>query len=418
MQLLPHEGVRTWYENLARRNQATADDYLRRLGRNLEQATGKTPIDLLSMSQSQLEDTAAACVSHMFKKGLAGSTVQAFYVTLTSFLKWHQRELHRNIAIPGAEDYLNAENETIPDQAALRRVLDAAEVRTAAMICIIAQGGQRLQVLGKEEGQDGLRLRDVQGIVLSEDDVAFDVVPVRVDVQRSLSKSGKAFFFFLGLEGCERIRAYLRTRIQKGEALGPDSPLFRPYGGEPRFMLRNNVGDAIRRAMQTANVQGRPYVWRSYYAHHCQLAESQGFLESWRKFFMGHRGSIQATYSTRKKGLPANSIELMRAGYSKALPYLESNREAATDPMRKLAEGLLRASGATPEQLSTLDLAAMNEEAVLKVMTDALATGVRQPKARAPASQRVVALGDVAPLLEQGWTYKATLGKQVIVEMP
>ncbi len=422
--LLPHGEVKTWYENLARRDAATADDYLRRLGRNLDAAIGKSPVDLLSMTQANLDEAATACIAYMFKQGLAGSTVNAFYVTLKSFLKWHRRALHRDIAIPGADDYLSAENETIPDQAALRRVMQAAEVRTAAMIAVVAQGGQRLQVLGNENASDGLRLRDLRGMTITPDDVTFEATPLRVDVGRSLSKNGKPFFFFLGKEACESLRAYLRTRIRGGETLEPDSPLFRPYGGAPRFLLRNNVGDSIRRAMQTANVPGRPYVWRSYYSHHCQLAEPQGFLEAWRKFYMGHKGNIQTTYGTRKQGLPIQSVEQMRQAYAKALPFLETTGTAnAPDPMRRLTEAVLKAGGSTAGEVAKLDLDAMDETAVVRLLMDTMSKRTTGNNGAGPSAavhklrQKVVTSAELPTFLDQGWVFRSLLeGGKVVVE--
>ncbi|MFO1536019.1 MAG: hypothetical protein ABR586_10160 [Thermoplasmatota archaeon] len=272
--LLSNPQVASWYENVARRDRNVADVWLRNIARNLDLALGKRPADLLAMSQPELEEAVSACIDDMFDRELLGSTVQSFMTALSSFLAWHDREIKRSNSIPGARDNPNAEDEIMHEPATLRKVLATAEIRTRAMLLVMAHGGQRPQVIGRVDGSDGLRLRDLVEMTIEKDDVAFTKVPTRIEVSKTLSKNKKRFLFFLSQEGCEAIRAYLRTRIQAGEELTPDSPLFRPYGGAPRFLMRTNIGDAIRRAMRDAGVQGRPYSWRAYYAHHCQFAEA------------------------------------------------------------------------------------------------------------------------------------------------
>lgn len=159
-QMLEHEAVAAWYHNLARRNPTTADVYLRRLARVLDGALGRNPVDLLGMDQQELEDAVSACIDYEFQRGMLGSTVAGFNKAIKSFLKWHGRRITRDNTIPEADQYPNAESEAVPDQNALRAVLKAAQPRTAAMICVVAHGGQRLQVLGLIDASLGLRLGD------------------------------------------------------------------------------------------------------------------------------------------------------------------------------------------------------------------------------------------------------------------
>jgi len=51
---------------------------------------------------------------------------------------------------------------------------------------------------------------------------------------------------------------------------------------------------------------------RVYFASAMDIAESKGLIfHSWRAFFMGHKGDIEARYSTNKR-LPPDVIEQMR----------------------------------------------------------------------------------------------------------
>ncbi|HUR64451.1 MAG TPA: hypothetical protein VM241_08225, partial [Candidatus Thermoplasmatota archaeon] len=352
-----------WHANLARRpkGETTADYYLRHICRVVEPALRASPVALLKMPQTELEDAVTRCITYELtktnRKGKTnlGSSVNNLRKALNSFLAFHLREVKRDNYIPGAESYPNAEDATIPEQPQLRLVLQAADARTAVCLVVMAQGGQREQVLGRK-GRNGLRLRDLVDLRLDADGTpGFAKVPCQVMVCKELSKNGKEFFFFLGPESCNTILAYLRLRRERGEHLTPDSPLVRPERGEARFMHAGNVGNGIRRAMQRAGVEGYPYLWRSYYCNRADLAQGKGLKEKWREFFMGHKGDIQTRYGLRKKGLPGDFIEAMRSSYAKALPYLESKATTEPDAAAEARRALLATAGASDEELNALE---------------------------------------------------------------
>lgn len=413
--LLPHPEISSWYNNMALKSQSTADETLRRLGRVVDEALGITPVQLIKMEQPQLEDAVTKCIGCLFKRGLLGSTVSGFDKTVRAFLKWHGREIKRDNAIPGADENPIAEAYTIPDQNALRAVLQVAEVRTRAMILVMAHGGQRPEVIGRIDASIGLRLKDLWDLRILQDDVEFVQMPCRVEVSKALSKNGKRFFFFLGPEACEYIRAYLRSRIKNGEALTPESPLFRPYGGAPRFMVRNNVGDSIKRAMRRAHVEGPPYIWRSYYANRCQLVESKGFLEAWRKFFMGHKGNIQTRYANRREGLPPDSLEAMRSAYRSASSFLESQPANTPEPRNDMMRLYLLSTGKTEEAIDAMDLESKTEAELVAILQEAL---VPKPETPKKPAQKIIPLGELGAALADGWLFKASLpNDKAVVEI-
>lgn len=56
----------------------------------------------------------------------------------------------------------------------------------------------------------------------------------------------------------------------------------------------------------------RPYVLRAYCDTAFDIAEAKLVSHPWRQFFMGHKGHIEARYSTNKGRLPPDMIEEMR----------------------------------------------------------------------------------------------------------
>jgi len=69
---------------------------------------------------------------------------------------------------------------------------------------------------------------------------------------------------------------------------------------ESRFISTRNVSRIIREAMRP-RFKWRPYVLRAYFDTQMLLAESHGKIaHPYRVFFMGHKGDIEARYTTNK----------------------------------------------------------------------------------------------------------------------
>jgi hypothetical protein len=90
-------------------------------------------------------------------------------------------------------------------------------------------------------------------------------------------------------------------------------------GVKSHNMLRTQlITREIREAIRSAGLNMRPYVLRGYFATALDIAESKGLISHpWRMFIMGHKGDIEARYSTNKR-LPPDMIEEMRESYKKA----------------------------------------------------------------------------------------------------
>lgn len=417
--------VKRWFEYRASRSKDSASMNLRNLLGSLHAFRGSRPADLLAMSQEDLDAYMQDFVKFFLKKGDTGSYVSKRVDAVKSYLKWHGRKLVRPLYVPGSDESPNAESQEIPTQGKMAEVFMACNLRTAAITAMEAYCGLRPQVLGRSDGSDGLRLSDLPELEVKGKKVAFAKVPTRVKVRKNLSKTRKAYFTFLGPEGCDYLAAYLGSRLEAGEVLRPDSPLFTP-GGEPRFMRRGNIQDSVRLRMRALGVTATTYILRSYFDNRCVMAESHGLPPLYRDFFMGHKGGLQTRYALRKE-LPPDTVEDMRRAYSKALPFLETRTSASQeDPYRRMVEGVLRATGHSPQEIAKLDLKGMDETAMGKVVTDVLekrvAAQIASQQAASPAPrvrQKVVEGNALTSMLEQGWTFRATLpdGRSVI-EIP
>jgi len=193
--------------------------------------------------------------------------------------------------------------------------------------------------LGNYHGYDGLAVKDLPEMTVTNSSVEFEQTPTKIVVRPELSKTRHQYFTFLSNEGCEYIKTYLEERVLQGEKLKLDSPIITPKQGMKPFIRTVNIGDTIRKAIRKTGFPWRPYVLRSYFDTQLMLAESKGrVLRDYRKFWMGHKGDIENRYTTNKCRLPETVIEDMRQAYKRSQEYLQTIMLEETDSEERLRQ--------------------------------------------------------------------------------
>jgi hypothetical protein len=87
------------------------------------------------------------------------------------------------------------------------------------------------------------------------------------------------------------------------------------------FLRTNLVTRDIREAILKAGFSWRPYVLRAYFDTAMIMVESKGKTShAYLQFLMGHKGDIEARYSTNKGVLPPEMTEGMRKCYRDCEP--------------------------------------------------------------------------------------------------
>ncbi len=108
----------------------------------------------------------------------------------------------------------------------------------------------------------------------------------------------------------------------------------------------------------------RPYVLRAYFDTELLIAESKGKIaHDFRAFFMGHKGSIEAKYTTNKGILPEVLVTEMREVFKRCEELLDLEL-TTEDPMLKqkgeIQDTLQHATseelGQVLEMIQTLDI--------------------------------------------------------------
>ena len=420
-ELLLDEDVRRWFENLRAKSVLTATVALRNLGHYCE-LTNTTPKEILAKARSNEKDFRyefTDFVRKLEKEGKAGSYIARFKKVILSWLKFNDIRLQLTVNISGENETPTIANERVPNKEELARILRKATSRGRVAIAIMAFSGLRPESLGDYEGTDGLRLGDIKDLRIS-DEIHSDKTPSMVMVKNKLSKARHQYFSFIGEEGATYINEYLEERRKQGEELTYDSPLlqFDVRGVKKNAFLRTTlVTRDIREAIEQAGLKMRPYVLRAYFSTALDIAESKGLISHpWRQFIMGHKGDIEARYSTNKR-LSPDMIEEMRQSYQKCLKYMETRMSEVSEDNARLylQQQLLSAVGYRQEEIDKMDLADISTEDFQKLLRDKVAGAMTSNGSK----QKLVPMNEIEKLLGEGYEFQAVLPNgKAIMKLP
>jgi site-specific recombinase XerD len=420
-ELLLDEDLRRWFENLKAKSILTATVALRNLSHYCE-LTQTDPKGILKKASEREKDFRyefADFVRKMEKDGKAGSYIVRFRKLILSWLKFNGIRLQLTVNISGENETPTIANERVPDKEELARILRKATSRGRVAVAMMAFSGLRPESLGDYEGTDGLRLGDIKELKIS-DEIQFDRIPATVLVKSKLSKARHQYFSFIGEEGATYIKEYLEERRKQGEELTYESPLlqFDSRGIKKNAFLRTTlVTRDIREAMETAGLKMRPYVLRAYFSTALDIAESKGFISHpWRQFIMGHKGDIEARYSTNKR-LPPDMIEEMRESYKKCLKFLETRvRDVSEENARIfLQQQLLSAVGYRQDEIEKINLTDLSNDEFQKLLRDKV-TGAMAGNG---SKQRIIPIDEIEELLREGYEFQAVLPNgKAIMKLP
>ncbi len=332
--LLANKDIRRWYDNHARSSLVSAEVRIRKLGKFCEN-NKITPMELVDLGQKSpravadlLEDT----ISTMEKNANAPQYIKGTIAAVKSWLEHFDIEIRRNLKVANPDATPTLSNERVPDATELAELFDRASPRAGTIMSLIAKAGLRPEVLGNFDASDGLVIQDLPELELVEKTARFTRVPTKILVRKTLSKGGHSYFTFVTEIGAKKILAYLNQRIGDGESIGNESPLIAPFAKYPRFRGKNKdrkflstarIEEEIRETMRPRFLW-RPYVLRAFFDTQLLIAESRGKIaHDFRVFFMGHKGSIEAKYTTNKSLLATELANEMWQAFKRSQQFLD-----------------------------------------------------------------------------------------------
>jgi hypothetical protein len=340
--LLSDQDIRRWYDNLARSSFVTAEVRLRKLG-NFCETNKMTPKELIALG---LQDPRAVAdllednITTMEKRKLAPQYIKAVITSVKSWLHHFDIEVKRKIKIANVDATPTLADERVPDASELTELFNRANLRAGAVMALMGKAGLRPEVLGNHNATDGLMMQDLPELEIMHGIARFAKMPPKVVVRSTLSKAGHKYFTFVTETGAEKILAYLNQRMIDGETLNPQSPVIAPFSKYRRFRGKNEgkkflstaiVERDVRKTMRP-RFKWRPYVLRAFFDTQLLIAESRGKIaHDFRVFFMGHKGSIEAKYTTNKSILPKILTDEMYQSFRKCQEFLDYETNAKQD---------------------------------------------------------------------------------------
>jgi hypothetical protein len=422
--MLEDADVRRWLLNIERGSPLTAEVSLRRLGKACE-LLKLTPKDMILRAKENLkafQDSLEDLVSQLEKEKKAPQYIAGILKNIRSWLRYNDIILTRKIKISNYSATPIIGNEQVPSQEELARIFRNSSSKVRAAEALIAFADLRPETIGNYNGSDGLKLSDLPELKIADGEVSFEKIPTMIIVRASLSKARHKYFTFLSSEGCEYLKEYLEERLREGEKLTPESPLIahdRIDDSSKEFLTTRSVSKMIRNAMRKAGVYKRPYVLRAYCETQLIIAESEGKISHpYLQFIAGHKGDIEATYSTNKGRLPPQMIEDMREQYRQCEEFLNTRQQTMSQDaiLATFNKQFLKLAGYSDEEIDKLgDLSKLSAEEIQQL--------IKQKSMQALGlngnHQKVVPMNEVRNYIMQGWEYVTTLPtNEAIIRLP
>jgi integrase len=427
--LLENPLILTWFEENKLRSVRTADVNLRQLGLCLHELD-LDPASLLEEARSdpaRLRKRLVAYAGELQRRGRLTTYIAKTFVGVSSFLRHHEVEFRgfpRLAVVRG----VSIENERVPTQDELGRLLRALPLRGQVSALLMAHSGLRPGAFSVYRAGDlALRLEDLPELDVVK--LQFRTLPFLIRVPGGLSKNRRTYVTFGSEELAHTLIAYLKERrarprwsggdVVAPETLSKDSPVVavRDTQTDTGFVTVKALTFELRAGISKvvpSDTSWRPYVLRSYASTQLLLAESKGRIaRDFREAILGHDLGVSGRYNLSKKLQPA-MVEEMRAAYKRCEPFLSTTpSRTEQDSQAKMVKIMLTGLGYSEEELATVDFENLDVARFQELVTK------KMPSPGAAAKQELVDASDLPRYLEQGWTVvTAVNGHQVVLNPP
>ncbi|MEM3905992.1 MAG: site-specific integrase, partial [Nitrososphaerota archaeon] len=227
--LLQNNEVKRWSDNIKAGSIITGEVYLRTLGLYCE-LQNTTPEKIIQDARDgKLKNEFMDFVRNLEKKGKTGSYIIRFKKVLSSWIRFNDISLDlKSVKIKDAFRSPTIENERVPSQEELARIIRSASLRGSVSIALMAFSGLRIETIGNYKGNDGLLISDLPELKISDGMIEFEKISTLIKVRSTLSKARHEYITFLPPEGIVYIKEYLESRINSGEKITQGSLLVAP----------------------------------------------------------------------------------------------------------------------------------------------------------------------------------------------
>ncbi len=363
--MLANPDVKRWYDNTARGSRNTAEMRLRKLIRfcQMHQMSAMQLAELGMRDVKTVTDLLEDHVGMMEQQGYAPAYIEGHLKSIKSWLRHFDVYIQRRIRITNTHLTPTLADERVPNEQEMTEIFNKSELRDAVIMSLMAKSGLRPEVLGNDNGSDGLTMKDLPDIIIQEGIARCVNRPMRIVVRAEISKARHQYFTYATTNAISIILSYLNERLSNGEPMHGNSPLVAPSskylirrrGKEVNsFLMTKQISNRVRKVFRP-RFAWRPYVLRAYFDTQLLIAESEGKIaHDFRAFFMGHRGSIEATYTTNKSILPEKLIKAMKDSFDRSEEYLDIETSEDKTAEKQMQNAHTELQKINPEKLGTV----------------------------------------------------------------
>ncbi len=425
--LVKDEDVARWLRGLERGSPITAEVAMRRLGRACEylKISPKEMVARANQNLKAFQDELEDLVFRLEKEKKSPQYIAGILKHVRLWLRYNDITLTRKIKVSNSSATPTIENEQVPSQEELTKIFRNSSSRVRLAEALMAFADLRPETIGNHDGSDGLKLGDLPEVRINNGQVEFDNIPAMIIVRAPLSKARHRYFTFLSAEGCTYLKEYLEERIRAEEELTKNSPLISHERTETAikpFMITRKITHLIRIAMRKSGVFKRPYVLRAYAETQLIISESKGKISHpYLQFIAGHKGDIEARYSTNKGRLPPDMIEDMRNAYRECEPFL-STQVKPTDQEASKKEAQIEALKTVAKAVFGIDLLEVKiakerdeDKELTQDETIELFEVEIKKKREEPDPQKIVKEDELESCLATWWQFVSVLPSQKIL---
>lgn len=173
--LLRDRDLKRWLSNLARGSAITSEVALRRVSRASE-ILGSSPAEMVRAARQDMktfQDSLEDMVARLLAEGKTPGYIAGIMKAVKSWLRYNDVTLTRRVKIGNVDSTPTIENEQIPTQEELSRILRTSPPRIRVAEVLIAFADLRPETIGNHDGSDGLTLDDLPELQIKDGQVVF-----------------------------------------------------------------------------------------------------------------------------------------------------------------------------------------------------------------------------------------------------
>ena len=186
------------------------------------------PMQIAELGMKDIKTMTNLLVDHvsiMEEKKYSPEYIDGIIKAVKSWLRHFDVYVQRKIWVSNSHLKPTLQNERVSNASELTEIFNMAPLRESVMISLIAKSGLRPEVLGNDNGTDGLKMKDLPDVAIQGGVAICTNSPMCITVRAEISKARHQYFTFATAAAERLILSYLNERLSRGELLHGETPV-------------------------------------------------------------------------------------------------------------------------------------------------------------------------------------------------